>query len=76
MRWRVKQEGYVECPEMSGKTIQNLRIYPDTGDGTEVQIDFADGTSFTCSLTCQAAVKSTLYRPGIGSPEVLRKYEM
>jgi len=32
------QDDYVECPELSGKTIQALRIYKDTGDGTDVQI--------------------------------------
>jgi hypothetical protein len=30
------QEDYVECSELSGKTIQTLRIYKDTGDGTDV----------------------------------------
>ena len=42
------QDDYIECPELSGKTIQNLRIYKDTGDGTNVQIELADGTSFSC----------------------------
>jgi hypothetical protein len=44
------QKGYVECSELSGKTIQAVRIFKDTGDGTDVQIDLTDGTSFTRSL--------------------------
>ena len=43
------ERNYVECPELSGKTIQSFRIYRDTGDGTDVQIELTDGTSFTCS---------------------------
>jgi hypothetical protein len=27
------EQDYFECPELSGKTIQTLRIYKDTGDG-------------------------------------------
>ncbi len=68
------QEDYVECPELSGKTIQAVRIYKDTGDGTDVQIDLTDGTSFTCSLCHQPTVKATLYRGGVGSPETIRDY--
>ena len=40
------REDYVECADLSGKTIQTLRIYKDTGDGTEIQIELTDGTSF------------------------------
>ena len=49
-RLRSMQKGYVECSELSGKTIQAVRIFKDTGDGTDVQIDLTDGTSFTRSL--------------------------
>jgi hypothetical protein len=49
------QENYVECPELSGRTIQALRIYKDTGDGTDVQIALTDGTTLTFpSPTSQA----------------------
>jgi hypothetical protein len=44
-------DDYVECSQVSGKTIQSLRIYKDTGDGTELQIDLTDGTSFMCSFS-------------------------
>ena len=67
---------YVECPELSGKTIQTLRIYRNTGDGTEMQIDLTDGTSFSCSLCSRQTVKAALYRGGVGSPETLRDYNL
>jgi hypothetical protein len=70
------QEGYVECSELSGKTIQAVRIFKDTGDGTDVQIDLTDGTSFTCSLCHQPAVKASLYKGGVGTPETIRNYEI
>jgi hypothetical protein len=53
------QEDYIECPELSGKTIQILRIHRNTGDGTDVQIELTDGTSFTCCLSNQPAVKAS-----------------
>jgi hypothetical protein len=70
------QEDYVECPELSGKTIQILRIYKDTGDGTNVEIQLTDGTSFSCCLSNQPTVTASLYRGGVGTPETLRSYEI
>jgi hypothetical protein len=70
------QENYVECPELSGKTIQALRIYKDTGDGTDVQIELTDGTTFTCSLSHQPSVRASLYRGGVGTPQTIRDYEV
>jgi len=70
------QGDYLECSELSGKTIQTLRIYKDTGDGTDVHIDLTDGTSFQCCLCHQPAVKASLYKGGVGSPETIRSYEV
>ena len=70
------QEDYVECPELSGKTIRTLRIHKDTGDGTDVQIELTDGTTFYCCLSNQPAVKASLYRGDVGTPETLHRYEV
>jgi hypothetical protein len=70
------QENYVECCELSGKTIQTLRIHRDTGDGTDVQIELTDGTSFSCCLSNQPTVQASLYRGGVGTPETIRSYEI
>jgi hypothetical protein len=69
-------ENYVECPEMSGKTIQTLRIYKDTGDGTEIQLNLTDGTSFSYSVCHPPDAKATLYKGGVGTPLVIRDYEL
>lgn len=66
---------YVECPELTGKTIQTLRIYRDTGDGT-IQIELTDGTSFSCCLSNQPTIKASLYKGGVGTPETLREYDV
>jgi hypothetical protein len=33
-------DDFIECPEVVGKQIEALRIFKDTGEGTELQIDF------------------------------------
>jgi hypothetical protein len=63
------QDDYIECPELSGKTIQTFRIHKDTGDGTNLQIELSDGTSFSCCLNNRPDVKASLYRGGVGTPE-------
>lgn len=70
------REDYIEYPELSGKTIQMLRIHKDIGDGTDVQIELTDGTTFSCCLSNQPAVKASLYRGGVGTPETLHSYEI
>jgi len=67
---------YVECQEVIGKTIQALRIYRDTGEGTELQIDFPDGTSFTCCFCIKPTVEASVIRPGVSHPEVIRSYDL
>lgn len=69
-------ENYVECPELSGKTIQTLRIYKDAGDGTEMHLDLTDGTSFSYSVCNTSTVKATLYKGGVGTPQVIHDYEV
>ncbi len=59
---------FIDCPEVAGKTIQLLRIHRDTGDGSSVQIELTDGTSFTCYVTVRPAVEASLYKGGVGSP--------
>ena len=70
------KEDYVECADLSGKTIQTLRIYKDTGDGTEIQIELTDGTSFSCCVSHTTTVIASNYKAGIGSPEILHNYEV
>ena len=70
------QDNFIECPELAGKTIQTLRIYKDTGDGTTIQINLSDGTTFTCCLAFRPDVAASLYEGGVGTPKILQKYEV
>jgi len=70
------QQDYVECSELSGKTIRCPYSCADTGDGTDIQIELTDGTSFSCCLSNQPAVKASLYRGGVATPETLHSYEI
>jgi hypothetical protein len=65
------KEDYVDCLELTGKTIQRFRIHKDTGDGPELQIDLTDGTSFSYSVSSQTSTRATLYKGGVGTPEIL-----
>lgn len=65
---------YIECPELEGKIVGNLRIYNNSGDSHEVLIEFTDGTSFSCCFEVKASTKGSLFRGGVGTPEVLREY--
>jgi hypothetical protein len=66
---------FIDCPEVAGKTIQLLRIHRDVGEGTSVQIELTDGTSFTCYVTVRPAVEASLYKGGAGAPETIRDYK-
>ena len=67
----------VECAEVSGKTVSNLSVNQNRMDGTEVQIDFTDGTSFSlCVQSRQRTEANLLICGGPGEPEVLRKYDL
>ncbi len=67
---------YVECAEVAGKTVKTLKIYEKGVDGCETLIEFTDGTSFSISASCQPSVKETLYKGGVGTPLVIRDYEL
>jgi len=69
-------EDYIDCPEMTGKTIKLLRIHRDVGEGTSVQIELTDGTSFTCYVLVRPAVEASLYKGGVGAPQTIRAYEL
>ena len=69
-------QDYVECSELYGKTIRMLRLYKDGSDGTEIQIDLMDGTSFSCCVSHPPVVTASLYQGGVGTPEVLREYKL
>jgi hypothetical protein len=70
------KEDYVECPELSGKTIQTLRISKNTGGEAEIHLDLTDGTSFSCFFRRQPEIEAALYQGGVGTPKIIREYEI
>jgi hypothetical protein len=64
----------MECPELAGKTIRLVRMYENAEDGCETLIEFTDGTSFSCSACHRPVVRATLYKAGVGNPEIIRDY--
>jgi len=38
---------FIDCPEVVGKTVESLRLYPESVDGVEAIIEFADDTSLS-----------------------------
>ncbi len=70
------KEDFVACPEVSGKTVVALKIFRDTGDGNECQIEFTDGTSFNLCFGVKPTIEANLIRPGVGEPEKLHRYEV
>jgi hypothetical protein len=64
---------FIDCPEVFGKTIKSLRLYPES---VEAIIEFADGTSLSWCTVRKSNTKATLFRSGIGAPEVLNEYDI
>jgi hypothetical protein len=70
------QDDYIECAELSGKTIRTFKIHKTAAEGTDIEIELSDGTRFSCSVTNQPTLKASLYRCGAGSPQTIREYEI
>jgi hypothetical protein len=56
-------EDVIECPEVVGKVVKYLKLYRSDPDTAELQIDFEDGTSFSCILESKPSVKATSFEP-------------
>lgn len=67
-------EDIIECTEIVGKVVKCLKLYRADPDAAELQIDFEDGTAFSCILENKPSVKASLIQTGVGTPEVLRDY--
>lgn len=67
---------FVECTELTGKTIKSLKISEDITEGCETLIEFTDGTSFSSSVSYQPNIKGILFRGGAGTPRTIKHYEL
>ena len=72
----ISRDNPVDCPDVIGKTIQQLKVFRDAVDGTEIQIDFVDGTSFLFCVENRVKIEANLLKYGDGEPKVLRKLDL
>ncbi|MEZ2346695.1 hypothetical protein [Terriglobus sp. RCC_193] len=64
----------LDCPEVVGKTVKSLKLFMTGSVSSEIQLEFADGTTFSASCESRQAVKAALIQTGVGEPEVLKTY--
>jgi hypothetical protein len=48
---------FIECSEIAGKTVRSLRLYEDPKEGSEVVVDFTEGTTFSSSMEHKSTMK-------------------
>ncbi len=65
---------HLDCPEVIGKTVKSLQLYPGSNSFEEMLLEFTDGTSFSASYESRIAVNASLIRTGCAAPEVLKRY--
>jgi hypothetical protein len=71
----MTSENPTECSDLIGKTIQGCRIFRDSHAGTEIMIDFTDGTSFNCCVQTPAQkVEAKLVICEPGTLETVRSF--
>ena len=64
----------IQVPEVEGRMVRSMRITLTSLAETEIQIDFADGTSFSSSTCPRVDFEAELYIGGSGEPEILKRY--
>lgn len=62
----------MKLPELAGKVIASAKITQVSVQEQELSFEFADGTSFSFSCTSKVKSETSLYRGGVGEPEVIR----
>ena len=61
--------------EVEGKTIRTMRVLiAGTSGGTELAIDFTDGTSFSSSTCPRTEFSAELYIGGSGELQILKRF--
>lgn len=75
-RRSLMPDEYVEIAEICDKVIQRVRIFESTPQGTEMEIDLTDGTSFSCSFCFKPAFEARLMRKDGNMPVILQTYQL
>jgi len=64
----------IESKDLVGKVIRSVTIFEDGSGGTEVSIDFEDGSNFNACLGVKMALEAKWTRDEGGQPQVLKDY--
>ena len=62
----------IELPELAGKIISSAKITRPSVHEQEVALEFSDGTSFSFCCSSKVTSEVSVYRGGVGEPEVIR----
>ena len=65
---------FMEYPEATGKTVENIRYYNDPSGTPELHIRFADSTSLSLKFYVPLKVEAELYRTHEGDVQTLKRY--
>ena len=66
----------IELPELAGKRIASAKISRLSAQEQELSFDFEDGTSFYFCCSTKIKSETSVYRGGVGEPEIIRKIEI
>ena len=64
----------IESKDLVGKVIRSVTIFEDGSGGTEVSIDFEDGSNFNACLGVKTTLEAKWTRDDGGQPQVLKDY--
>ena len=64
----------MECKELAGKVVETLTLYEKSDYGSEVVIEFTDGTTFNVCLRIESFIEAKHLSKGDGEPSILRDY--
>lgn len=62
----------IECKELKGKVVKRATVYPRGNCGSEVNLEFTDGSVFNVCVTTGLEAKLTMDEGG--EPSVLQDY--
>ena len=62
----------IDFPELAAKVIVSAKITKSSQHEQELALEFTDGTSFSFCCTSNLSSDTSLYRGGVGQPEIVR----
>ncbi len=61
----------IELPELAGKTISSAKVVQPSVHEQELAFEFTDGTSFSFNCSSKVRSETSVYRGGVGVPEII-----